>query len=693
MLTGDGGVPQAVEAIWAGAFDFLQKPCDFNMLIQRIQQAIRYSHAMQTADEMTGVANQMESIFNASHDMIFLTDNDMRVLRCNRSASDWLGRRQDEIVGHDLHDLLVQKPAEMNTDVFAEQDCLAALLRDMEQLDNNFYEITSASVDGDNGSSPGKLITIRDVTEQRRNEKATKEQMHFLQELLDSIPNPVFFKDQQESFSGCNTAFEKMFQTDRKQLNERLSIPPFLQQGYEIISWGDQELLEKQGIQQYESTLNLPDNSHRQILISKASLTRTDGSIGGLVGVILDVTELRKTEDSLHRLAAAIEQIPEGIVITGSDGLIQYVNPSFSEITGYSFNEIQGRNPKILNSGKHNEKMYQDLWETIQSGRVWSGRMMNRRKDGKIYQEDMTITPVRDSTNKIAHYVAIKRDVTQEVAMEAELRQAQKLESIGQLAAGIAHEINTPTQYVGDTISFFAEAFEDMRVLLEKFHMMLKGLKENKVEEDLLREIENMIEEADLDFLCEEIPRGIKRTEDGVHQIATIVRAMKEFSHPGVQEKTPTDINRSIKNVVTVARNEWKYNAEVKLDLDDTLPLVPCLPGELNQAVLNLVINAAHAIGDKGVDASGEKGLIYIQTRQAGNQVEICISDTGCGIPDEILDRIFDPFFTTKEIGRGTGQGLSIARNVIVEKHNGTLSVDTTPGEGTKFTIILPLGE
>jgi len=263
--------------------------------------------------------------------------------------------------------------------------------------------------------------------------------------------------------------------------------------------------------------------------------------------------------------------------------------------------------------------------------------------------------------------------------LEDNLRQAQKLEAIGQLAAGIAHEINTPTQYVGDNLRFVKESFGELDSMLAQL-VKVGGAPAGK-----------LLADADFDYLKEEIPRALNQSLEGVDRVAKIVRAMKEFSHPA-REKTATDLNRAIQSTITVASNEWKYVAEIEMDLDPNLPSVHCSPAEFNQVVLNMVVNAAHAIGDVVGDGGKGKGKIKVKTRPDGEWAVIEISDSGCGMPPHIQQRIFDPFFTTKEVGKGTGQGLAIAHNVIVDKHAGIIKVVSSPGAGTTFIIRLPIG-
>ncbi len=296
--------------------------------------------------------------------------------------------------------------------------------------------------------------------------------------------------------------------------------------------------------------------------------------------------------------------------------------------------------------------------------------------------------------NKRVHLAKkkIEKELHERKLLEIQLSQAQKLESIGQLAAGIAHEINTPSQFINDNLTFLKTAFEDLGDVLMSFKETKQNYQKGlNVEEDI-KKIEETIESADLEFLEEEVPQALDQSLQGVDRIRKIVKAMKEFSHPSNNEKTLSDINRAIENTVIVSANEWKYVAELKTELDETLPMLPCYVDEFNQVVLNMIVNASHAIGDV-VGDSGEKGLITVKTKKNGSDAEIRICDTGAGIPKDIQHRIFDPFFTTKEVGKGTGQGLAISYDVIVNKHSGSLKVESEPGQGTTFIIRLPLDE
>ena len=270
-----------------------------------------------------------------------------------------------------------------------------------------------------------------------------------------------------------------------------------------------------------------------------------------------------------------------------------------------------------------------------------------------------------------------------------DLHQAQKLESVGRLAAGVAHEINTPVQFVSDSVHFVQGAMRDLEQLIRRYQSAFASIAQSTNDYDILAGVEQAEEVADLPYLLENVPKALARSLEGLDRVATIVRSMKEFGHPDRREMTAVDVNQAIRSTLIIARHEYKYVADVETAFGD-IPLVTCHAGDVNQAVLNIIVNAAHAIGDV-VKNSGAKGRITITTHADGDSVTISISDTGGGIPANVRARIFDPFFTTKSVGRGTGQGLAIARSVVVEKHRGDLTFETHDGVGTTFFIRLPI--
>lgn len=287
------------------------------------------------------------------------------------------------------------------------------------------------------------------------------------------------------------------------------------------------------------------------------------------------------------------------------------------------------------------------------------------------------------------------RDVTGEESLKSQLLQAQRLEAIGSLATGVAHEINTPTQYVNDNVHFLQNSFRDLMPLLEQLGPMLAAAENGEAPGAAsLAALASCWRKADPEFLISEIPLALEQSLQGLARIAEIVRSMKALAHQGAsQAKTPENLNEILQQTVTISTGEWKYVAHLDLQLDESLPAIPCLRSELSQVFLNLIVNAAHAIESAQGENPSAKGTITISTSRVGNKAVVRIQDTGTGIPPEVQSRIFDPFFTTKPVGKGSGQGLTIAHGIVVEKHQGTLTFETQPGVGTTFVITLPLSD
>jgi PAS domain S-box-containing protein len=520
--------------------------------------------------------------------------------------------------------------------------------------------------------------------------------LSFLETLMSTIPSPVFYKDTQGRYLGGNDAFaERIIGMPKIEIiGQTMSelagkIPPSLEAIYKD---ADGLLLKEGGVQDYEAPVRCADGKIREFRFLKSVFYDEEGGPAGIVGVMFDQSEKNRILAEHRRLSLAVEQAPDSVIITDLNGIISYVNQAFTQITGYRADEAVGNTPSMLRSGKQTDEQYAELWRAITAGKVWSGRLVNRAKDGRLFVEDTKILPVMDSEGKPIHYIAIKRDISQVLELERQVFQAQKLEAVGRLAAGIAHEINTPTQYVGDNTRFLQDSFFNLLDVLQRYERFEQAATSAEPLEDVRAELERAKDKADMEFLLEELPKAVEQSLEGIGRITEIVSAMKEFSHPGSEEMTPFDLNAGVRSTTTVARNEWKYVANLELDLASNLPLVPCYPGDINQVVLNLVVNAAHAIGEKEIaDKSQGKGLIRVQTLLVGEFAEIRVTDTGTGIPEHIREKIFDPFFTTKTVGKGTGQGLALAHAVVVDKHSGRISCESEAGAGATFVIALPL--
>jgi len=387
----------------------------------------------------------------------------------------------------------------------------------------------------------------------------------------------------------------------------------------------------------------------------------------------------------------ALTQSEVAFGLTDLNGIITWTNGAFARLTGYGCEELAGCPVGMLRARSHSEAFYAGIRETLDAGTSWAGRLNIGRKDGTECAGRGIAAPVWDADGSVVGYSIIARDTTEETRLEAQIAQLQKMEAIGELAAGIAHEINTPIQYVGDNLQFLQGAVADVIRLVQTLEAACESGKEAAIPPEAQADIRRIRDEIDLDFLREELPQAIEQALEGRDRVAAIVRAMKEFAHPGDDSLTPVDINHAIENTLAVSRGEWKHLAEIERNLDPAMPSVPCYPGSFNQVLLNLVVNAAHAIAEKRNAGNAENGTITVATRVCGNTAEVVIGDTGNGIPAEIVHRIFEPFYTTKDVGKGTGQGLALAHAVIVEKMKGRIEVDSAPGEGARFTLYLPL--
>lgn len=443
---------------------------------------------------------------------------------------------------------------------------------------------------------------------------------------------------------------------------------------------------------QVEYHIRRRDGAVRHIL-SVGSIEHGPGTPNGcLHGVLHDITERKEAEAHLIEQQEILDAILSGIkaaflIVDPITMEILDANEQAETLLGLKKNEAISRNcPDLLNMD-FCRPVYSDEKSCFFRGDSFLNREVT------LHVQGGAIVPVSLSRIELMKggescIALIMFDITEKKGLERQLAFAQKLEAVGQLASGIAHEINTPIQYIGGNLSFMESSFEKIKGLLEKAESVEQELSKLPELSEALSEFRSALEDVNSEFLIEEVPMAIKDSLEGVEQVASIVFAMKRFSHPDIEEKKAVDINESVENVVTVARNEWKYASDLELHLSDELPLIQCYPGEINQAILNVLVNAAHANNAK-MQSTGRKGQIDISTGMDGDNIVISISDSGVGIKEKDFDKVFDPFFTTKEVGKGTGQGLSITYSII-EKHGGRIDFESEAGKGTTFRLIIP---
>lgn len=611
---------------------------------------------------------------------VFMCDTERRSIYANQAFNKMTGYTWDEIAKLRFEDFIARDQEKRSYDhMWWSLDEGKSwrgelqLARRGERFFWGMVHVTPILIGGDNASH--FVFFLEDITRRKVAEEVLQERLHFIQTLMDAVPMPIYYKNLEGVYQGCNQAFERYFGVVRpliigKSLED---VHPWADAG--AVRRHDHQLVQNGGAQVYETPILRKDGLEREAIIHKAVYRSSEGTPLGIVGCITDITERKKAEREARENEATLSHVLEGIRAG-----IMVVDPQ-----KHSVEDMNARAREMLGDHFSGDDTGCSVWDCgLLTWRDESGRSVSvekllcpqQDKEYRISQENgaglpVSLTVLPTVIRGKERLLQILFDLSERKVLERQLNLAQKLESVGQLAAGIAHEINTPVQYVGSNLTYIKEALGRLRDELEKEGLTLP----QDVEEELR----------------EELPDAIQDAEEGVGRVSAIVQAMRKFSHPGSEDAVLVDVNEAIRNTVTIARNEWKYHSEIQLELADALPELPCIPGDFNQVLLNILVNAAHAVADKMGD-SGRKGQIRISTVLDGEYIQITIADNGCGIPEEHRDVIFDPFFTTKTVGRGTGQGLAIT-HAIVERQRGRIDFSSTPGEGTTFVIRFPWRE
>jgi len=540
-----------------------------------------------------------------------------------------------------------------------------------------------------------------DITDMKRMNETLARERQILEAIVNGLPNLIAWKGHDLRFLGCNRQYAQaagLPSTDAivgLRARDIESIPRQLHPHEDEHEAIDRQILETgKPVLRLKEKWRLPTGEERVVDVNKMPLRLDSDLVNGILVMSVDVTEEARIADKVReneeRWKRALEVNDVGVWDFDVSLNKVLLSPRWLEMFA-----LDGELPADIAFPEfliHADDLarYRADWQALLAGNLPALETSLRMRVGPVYRYMKMRGRVvaRDSAGRALRVVGTHADIHDARQEQMQSARVRKLEAIGQLAAGIAHEINTPTQFVGDNVRFLSEAFASLRDCIAEIQRICSQQTEVVTTASLHR----CLNGADMTYLQEEIPKAIEQSLEGIQRIAKIVAAMKDFSHPG-QERVPADINRAIANTIVVATNEWKYVAHVETDLDPELTQVPILPGEFNQVILNIIVNAAHAIDERGSAgvADGRKGTIRVSTRRSGDWAEIAIADDGGGIPPEIQDRIFDPFFTTKPVGKGTGQGLAIAHDVIVSKHGGTIAVRSELGKGTTFILRLPL--
>ena len=683
----------------------------------------------QTVQALAQERDLLRALMDNLPDHIYFKDRQSRFLRINMAHAQAFGLSDPgKAVGKTDFDFFADEHARQAYDDEQEVIRTGAPMTAKEERETwpdgrvTWVSSTKMPLRDASGAIIGTFGVSRDITAQKRAEadllryaqdlesaKAAQEEhaeqlarlveelareRELLRALMDNLPDYIYFKDRQSRFLRINMALARVYGlSDPGQAIGKTDFDFYTMERAQEFYNDEQEVITtgKPIIAQEEKQTGLTGVTW--VSTTKMPLRDPDGAIIGTFGVSRDITERKRAEEAIRASEERYRELFENaseLVFTAEleTSRLTSLNRVTEQTFGYTREEAGRMEFQQLVDPRHWHRIGEARARLLAGESAVTLELEIRAKDGRRVMLELKPRLIYKEGKPVAVQV-IGRDITGREAAEMELRHAQKLESVGRLASGIAHEINTPIQFVGDNTRFLRDSFGGLQTLLSKYQELRDAAASGVVSPGLLAEVRRVEEESDCAYLLEEIPKALTQTLDGVTRVATIVRAMKDFAHPESKERAAADLNKALLSTLTVARNELKYVADVETDFGD-LPPVVCNISDLNQVFLNLLVNAAHAIGEV-VKGTGEKGKIRVRTVAEGKTVQITITDTGCGIPEGIRTKVFDPFFTTKEVGRGTGQGLAIARSVVVDRHKGTLTFESEVGKGTTFYIRLPL--
>ena len=501
--------------------------------------------------------------------------------------------------------------------------------------------------------------THLDITERKRAEEAISQNSRKYRALLDNAPVGIISVDRKGQILEVNRKLLEILESPSVEATKSINMLTFKGLVDMGISAIVRRCMEEDEVINAELPYTSKWGKHVYLRVMLKPMRDLNGEVHGCQAAVEDISERRQAEEELVRLATVVDQVSDTVLMTDTDGKIVYVNPAFERTCGYTREEVLGRSPHFLSSGRHDEAFYRQMWKTITSGKVWRGRLINKKKDGTLFEEEAAITPIKDESGEIVNYVAVKRDVTNEVALEKQLRQAQKMEAIGTLAGGIAHDFN------------------NLLTIVLGFTELL------------------LIDQSEEDPRYEDLQKISLTARHG----GELVQRLLTFSRRAETKLRPLDLNDQVRQVKELLARTIPKMIKLELHLEADLKTIRGDPAQIEQLLLNLAVNAK--------DVMKEGGKLILETKNTlldeeycsrhlevkpGEHVLLTVSDTGPGMAKEVVDRIFEPFYTTKVPGEGTGLGLAMVFG-IVKSHGGHIDCQSEPGVGTVFRIYLPAAE
>lgn len=634
---------------------------------------------------LRGSAQRFRNLVESTNDWLWELDSAGRYSYVSPQVKNILGYEPEEVLGRSPFDFMPEDEAARLESVFAGMVAQRAPIRGMENINRHktgrlvVLETNGVPVLGEHGEFKGYRGIDRDITERREAEQAQHESERRFRDLLENMQLMSVMLDDAGNIMFINDFLLRSTGRTRDEVLGRSWFDMFIPEDIRSALRAAHLRAMAGGIpaSHHEHEIIAANGDRRRIVWNTILIYGPDGRATGSASVGADVTEQRRSEAEMHKLLRVVEQTDDAVMITDPNGVIEYVNTAFERVTGYGREEVIGTDSRLLYSEYQDEEFYRRMWGTIASGRPFQALMTNRRKSGELLHEEKTITPLRDTDGVITHYVATSKDVTERRRMDEQLQQSEKLASIGQLAAGVAHEINNPVGYISSNIATLARYIDDMFRLLDAYEQAEGELPAGQVRDQL----QVLKTEVDLAYVRSDIRALLDESGEGVARVKKIVQDLKDFSRQEDAEWQLVDLHKGLESTLNIVHNEIKYKAEVVRQYGD-LPLLECMPSQLNQVFMNLLVNAAHAID--------EHGVIHVRTGVEKDWVWAEVEDDGKGISAEHLNRIFEPFFTTKPVGKGTGLGLSISYG-IVQKHGGRIDVESQLGKGSRFRVWLPV--
>jgi PAS domain S-box-containing protein len=686
------------KAMEAGADDSVFKPPDMEELQRCVQfgSQVLLERALRDSEERFRVAFEQATVGMAMIDLC--TGGFVQV---NQALCDFLGYTQEELLATNIFSVSHPENVPPPPLLVAQ---LANGEFNGEQLERRYlrkdgavvWALVSLSLVRDReGRFTYAASQFKDVTKRKAAEEGQQRAEVFMRAIMDNIDELVMVIDTQGRWYYASASHRDGLGYDPRELIGKDAFYTLHPDDQPIVRSAMQQTL-RTGRAPLVSVRRVHKNGTMRHFEARGTLVRgICDAHDGIVVVSRNIDDRLLAEQKLREASAETElflqSIPSILIGLDAQGRITRWNRSAADVFHLSIDQVLGRPIDDCGIKWLYPEMGFEVSRWLQTEAPYRGEELAYELDQNRRYVGFSVRRIECDANQQPRFLITGADVTERKTLEEQLRQAQKLEAIGQLAAGIAHEINTPTQYVGDNARFLQESWEGIANLLQLSQSIRQQAEAGAVAKELLEKFDSVAVESDLPYLLQEVPKAIEQSLDGVQRVAKIVKAMKDFSHPGSQEKRAIDINKAIESTVAVARHEWKYVATVETDFQQDLPLVPCLIGEFNQVILNLIINAAHAIAAAAAEGLREKGTITIRTYRRDEWAEIAVEDTGTGIPEGLRARIFEPFFTTKPVGQGTGQGLTLAHSVIVKRHQGQIWFETEVGRGTTFFVRLPL--